>query len=144
MLFPKKAKHRKWQTGRKNPEKIGIATRGNRVSFGSFGLKAVTAARIKSNQIESARVAANRKIGKLGKMWVRIFPDRPFTAKAAEVGMGKGKGDPKGYCVEIKPGRILLEIDNVDETVAREALRKAGAKLPVKTKVVSRVEADNI
>ena len=144
MLFPKKAKFRKWQTGRKNPEKMGVATRGRKVSFGSFGLKAVTSARVKSNQIESARVAANRKIGKLGKMWVRIFPDRPFTAKAAEVGMGKGKGDPKGYCVEIKPGRILIEVDGVDEATAREALRKAGTKLPIKTKIVSRDDVDNL
>ncbi len=144
MLFPKKAKYRKWQTGRKNPEKRGIATRGNSVSFGSFGLKAVSASRVRSNQIEAARVAANRKIGKLGKMWVRIFPDRPFTTKAAEVPMGKGKGEPKGYCTEVKPGRILFEVDGVTEAVAREALRKAGTKLPVKTKVVSREEVENI
>ncbi|MBU4480189.1 50S ribosomal protein L16 [Patescibacteria group bacterium] len=144
MLFPKKAKFRKWQTGRKNPDKLGVATRGTKVSFGSFGLKAVTAARVRSNQIESARVAANRKVGKLGKMWVRIFPDRPFTAKAAEVGMGKGKGDPKGYCMEVQPGRILFEVDGVDEATAREALRKAGTKLPVKTKIVSREDVDNI
>ena len=121
-----------------------MATRGAKVSFGSYGLKALTAARVKSNQIESARIAANRKIGKLGKMWIRIFPDRPFTAKAAEVGMGKGKGDPKGYCVEIKPGRILLEVDGVDEATAREALRKAGTKFPLKTKVVSREDSENV
>jgi large subunit ribosomal protein L16 len=144
MLFPKKAKFRKWQTGRKHPKKRGVATRGAKVSFGSFGLKALTPARIRSNQIESARIAANRKVGKLGKMWIRIFPDRPFTAKAAEVGMGKGKGDPKGYCIEIKPGRILFEVDGVDEETAREALRKAGTKLPVKTKVVSRNDSINI
>ena len=144
MLFPKKAKFRKWQTGRKHPNKRGVATRGVKVSFGSYGLKALTPARITSNQIESARIAANRKVGKFGKIWIRIFPDRPFTAKAAEVGMGKGKGDPKGYCVEIKPGRILFEVDGVDEPVAREALRKAGTKLPIKTKVVSRNEADNV
>lgn len=144
MLFPKKAKFRKWQTARKNSLKRGVAKRGTKVSFGSYGLKAMTAARVRSNQIESARVAANRKIGKLGKMWIRIFPDRPFTAKAAEVGMGKGKGDPKGYCVEIKPGRILFEVDGVTEEVAREALRKAGTKLPIKVKVVSREDVENI
>lgn len=144
MLFPKKAKFRKWQTGRKNLEKRGVANRGSKVSFGSFGLKALTPARVRSNQIESARVAANRKVGKLGKMWIRIFPDRPFTIKAAQVPMGKGKGEPKGYCVEIKPGRILLEVDGVTEEVAREALRKAGTKLPVKTKVVSRNDSDNV
>lgn len=144
MLFPRKAKFRKWQSGRKNPEKRGMATRGTKVSFGSFGLKAITPARIKANQIESARVAANRKVGKLGKMWTRIFPDRPVTKKAAEVGMGKGKGDPYAYCVEVKPGRILFEVDGVDEATAREALRKAGAKLPIKTKVVSREDVENI
>lgn len=144
MLFPKKAKFRKWQTGRKHPDKRGVAVRGSWVSFGSYGLKALTPARIKSNQIESARIVANRKIGKLGKMWIRIFPDRPFTAKAAEVGMGKGKGNPEGYCVEIKPGRILFEVDGVDEATAREALRKAGTKLPVKTKVVSREGVENV
>jgi len=144
MLFPKKAKFRKWQTGRKNSKKRGVASRGVKVSFGSFGLKALTAARIRSNQIESARIAANRKVGKAGKMWIRIFPDRPFTAKAAEVGMGKGKGDPQGYCVEVKPGRILFEVDGVSEEIAREALRKAGTKLPVSTKVVSRNDADNV
>ena len=144
MLFPKKAKFRKWQTGRKNPKKRGVASRGTKVSFGSFGLKATTAARVRSNQIESARVAANRKIGKLGKMWIRVFPDRPFTAKAAEVGMGKGKGDPKGYCMEVQPGRILFEVDGVEEVIAREALRKAGTKLPLKTKVVSREDVENI
>ena len=144
LLFPKKAKNRKWQTARKHPDKRGVAVRGSKVSFGSFGLKAMTQARVRSNQIESARVAANRKVGKLGKMWTRIFPDRPYTAKAAEVGMGKGKGDPKGYCVEVKPGRILFEVDGVDEETAREALRKAGTKLPVKTKIVSREAVNNI
>lgn len=144
MLFPKKAKFRKWQTGRRNMSKAVSDNRGTKVSFGSFGLKAVTSARIRSNQIESARIAANRQIGKLGKMWIRIFPDRPFTAKAAEVGMGKGKGDPKGYCMEVLPGRILFEVDGVDEKTAREALRKAGTKLPVKTRVISREEVDNI
>lgn len=144
LLFPKKAKNRKWQTARKNVNKRGVATRGSKVSFGSYGLKALTQARVRSNQIESARIAANRKIGKLGKMWIRIFPDRPFTAKAAEVGMGKGKGDPKGYCVEVEPGRILFEVDGVSEEIAREALRKAGTKLPVKTKIVSREDVENI
>ena len=144
MLFPKKAKFRKWQTGRKNPSKMGVANRGTKVSFGSFGLKATTGARVRSNQIEAARVAANRKIGKLGKMWIRIFPDRPFTAKAAEVGMGKGKGDPKGYCADVQPGRIMFEVDGTDEATAREALRKAGTKLPVKSKVVSREDVENI
>ena len=138
MLFPKKVKHRKWQTRRKNPNKIGVATRGVTVAFGSYGLKALTPARINSNQIEAARRVMSRALGKTGKIWIRIFPDRPYTAKAAEVGMGKGKGDIKGYQCEILPGRVLFEIDGVEEKLAREALRKAGAKLPLKTKSVSR------
>lgn len=139
MLFPKKAKHRKWQTGRKNEEKLSRPeTRGVDVSFGSYGLKSMGQARVTSNQIESARKVVVRTIGKFGKMWIRIFPDRPYTAKAAEVGMGKGKGDPQGYVAEVRPGRILFEVDGVSEAVAREALRKAGMKMPVKTKIVAR------
>jgi len=139
MLFPKKAKHRKWQTGRENPSKVGVAVRGSSIAFGSFGLKALAGARIKSNQIEASRRAAKRYIGKAGKIWIRIFPDRPFTSKPAEVKMGKGKGAPQGYCAPVKPGRILFEVDGVDEKTAKEAMRKAGTKLPVKTKVVSRI-----
>jgi large subunit ribosomal protein L16 len=139
MLFPKKVKFRKWQTGRKSIEKRNRPeTRGTEVSFGSFGLKAETSARITSNQIEAARRAMVRKLTKIGKVWIRVFPDRPVTAKAAEVGMGKGKGDPKGYCFEVRPGRIIFEVDGVSEEVAREALRKAGTKLPIKTKVAVR------
>lgn len=138
MLFPKKVKHRKWQTHRKNPKKIGVATRGTTVNFGSFGLKAITHARVRSNQIEASRRVISRTVGKMGKVWIRIFPDRPFTSKPAEVGMGKGKGDLDGYAFEVLPGRILFEVDGVPSDVAREALRKAGAKLPVKTKVVAR------
>ncbi len=137
-LFPKKVKHRKWQTGRVHSEKKNIATRGVNVSFGSFGLKAETKGRIRSNQIEAARKTISRKMQKKGKIWIRIFPDRPFTAKPAEVGMGKGKGDPQGYEVEVKPGRVLFEVDGLSEDIARDALRKAGAKLPVKTKFVAR------
>ncbi len=140
MLFPKKAKFRKWQTGRKNAKKLARPdTRGVTVSFGSFGLKALTQARITSNQIEAARRCIVRTMGKAGKMWIRVFPDRPYTAKAAEVGMGKGKGDPQGYVFDVRPGRIMFEVDGVPETVAREALRKAGTKLAVNTKVVARV-----
>lgn len=138
MLFPKKVKFRKWQTARKNPKKIGVATRGTTLNFGSFGMKALTPKRIRSNQIEAARRVMSRSLGKTGKIWIRIFPDRPYTAKAAEVGMGKGKGDPKGYEIPVKPGRILFEIDGVSEADAREALRKGSAKLPVKTKIVTR------
>ncbi len=138
MLFPKKAKHRKWQTARQNPKKVGVASRGNTIAFGSFGLKALAGARLRSNQIEAARRAAKRYSGKTGHLWIRVFPDRPFTSKPAEVKMGKGKGAPEGYCIPVKPGNILFEIDGVPEKEAREALRKAGTKLPVKTKIVDR------
>ena len=139
MLFPKKVKHRKWQSQRSSPKKESRPeTKGITVAFGSFGLKAETDKRVTSNQIEAARRAMVRSGGKTAKFWIRIFPDRPFTQKGAEVPMGKGKGDPKGYCFEVRPGRILFEIDGVPEAAAREALRKAGTKLPVKTKIVAR------
>jgi len=142
MLVPKKVKFRKWQTGRINPKARTPETRGIKLAFGSFGLKATTQARVKSNQIESARKVISRTLGKSGKYWIRIFPDRPFTAKAAEVGMGKGKGDPQGYCFEVFPGRIIFEVDGVEESVAKESLRKAGSKMPMKTKVISRVNKE--
>lgn len=138
MLFPKKVKHRKWHKMRRNPDKIGVASRGTSISFGSYGIKTLSYGRITSNQIEAARRAAKRHAGKASKMWVRIFPDRPYTEKAPEVPMGSGKGDIKGYEVEILPGRMIFEIDGVEEEVAREAFRKASNKLPVKTKFVSR------
>ena len=138
MLFPKKVKFRKWQTGRKNPKKVGIASRGTTLSFGAFGLKAETPGRITSNQIEAARKTMSRSTKKTGRVWLRIFPDRPFTTKPAEVKMGKGKGDVAGYVVPVLPGRVLFEIDGVPEVEARDVLRKAGAKLPIKTRVVSR------
>jgi large subunit ribosomal protein L16 len=141
MLLPKKVKHRKWQTSRVNPKKIGVETRGIHLNFGSFGIKATSAFRITSNQIESARKVIARSSGKTGRIWIRIFPDRPWTQKAAEVGMGKGKGDPQGYCVEVRPGRIIFEVDGIDEATAREALRKAGSKLPIKTRIVTRQDA---
>lgn len=138
MLLPKKVKFRKWQTGRVNPNKARVETRGTALSFGSFGLKSETGGRIKSNQIEAARKTIARNMGKSGKLWIRIFPDRPFTAKGAEVGMGKGKGDPQGYEMEVKPGRMLFEVDGLPEGIAKESMRKAGAKLPIKTKIISR------
>ncbi|MBM3271881.1 50S ribosomal protein L16 [Candidatus Kaiserbacteria bacterium] len=139
MLAPKKTKHRKWQTGRKHPEKqLAPATRGITVAFGSFGLKATTTARITSNQIESARRALSRASGKGAKIWIRVFPDRPFTKKPAEVRMGSGKGDPQGFVADVRPGRVLFEVDGIAEAVAREALRKAGTKLPVKVRIVAR------
>ena len=139
MLAPKKAKHRKWQTSRKSPARLNLPdTRGISVAFGAFGLKAMTPARITSNQIEAARRALTRAAGKTAKVWVRIFPDRPITQKAAEVGMGSGKGDVSGYVAEVRPGRIIFEVDGATEAVAREALRKAGTKLPVKIRIVTR------
>jgi large subunit ribosomal protein L16 len=139
MLTPKKVKFRKWHTMRTNPKKRSPDTRGTKLSFGSYGLKSDSQARVKSAQIESARKVISRTLTKAGKYWIRVFPDRPYTAKAAEVGMGKGKGDPQGYCFDVFPGRIIFEVDGVEESVAREALRKAGSKLPIKIRIVSRV-----
>ena len=140
MLAPKKAKYRKWQGGRRGARRQSAPeTRGITVAFGSFGLKALTQARITSNQIEAARRALTRAGGKGAKVWTRIFPDRPFTQKAAEVGMGSGKGDVAGYVAEVRPGRVLFEVDGVSEEMSREALRKAGTKLPLTAKVVKRV-----
>lgn len=141
MLFPKKVKHRKWQVMRQSEAKRNTPdTRGVTVAFGSYGLRATTQARVRSNQIEAARRVISRTLGKTGKIWIRIFPDRPATKKAAEVPMGKGKGDPDYFMFEVHPGRILFEIDGVPEDIAREALRKATAKLPVKGKFVRRDE----
>lgn len=142
MLFPKKVAHRKWQTGRKSPEKLARpATRGITVAFGDFGLKATSPSRVRSNQIEAARRVISRTIGKTGKIWIRIFPDQPITQKAAEVPMGKGKGDPDHFVFEVAPGRVLFEVAGVPEDIARKALRKAVAKLPLKAKVVTRAES---
>lgn len=139
MLFPKKVKHRKWQTSRKSPARLARPdTRGTTVAFGSFALKAVSSARMTSNQIEAARKVLTRATAKTGKLWIRIFPDRPVTQKPAEVGMGTGKGDPKFYVFEVRPGRVLFEMDGVAETIARAHLRQAGMKLPVKTAIVAR------
>ena len=141
MLFPKKVKFRKWQNGRKNAARLEKPeTRGITLAFGSFGLKAETPARVKSNQIEASRKVISRTITKVGKMWIRIFPDRPYTQKGAQVPMGKGKGELQGYVFEVRPGRMLFEVDGVDEATAVKALRKAGAKLPVKTRIVRRTE----
>lgn len=123
---------------RKDMSSLSPDTRGITLSFGSYGLKAETSARMTSNQIEAARKAMSRALGKTGRIWIRIFPDRPFTRKAAEVPMGKGKGDLEGYCFEVRPGRVIFEVDGVTEAIARESLRKAGTKLPVKTRVIKR------
>lgn len=138
MLLPKKVKFRKSHRFRENANKEKISTRGNSVVFGSFGLKAEASHRIKSNQIEAARKTITRFVQKSGKIWIRIFPDMPVTSKPPEVGMGKGKGDLVGYVAQVRPGTIIFEVDGLDEVKAREALRKAGSKLPVKTKIVSR------
>ena len=141
MLFPKKVKHRKWQIGRKSEKKLHKPdTRGITVAFGSYGLKAITPSRVKSNQIEAARRVISRTLGKTGKIWIRIFPDKPITKKPAEVAMGKGKGDPDHFVFEVAPGRVLFEVDGVPEEVAREAMRKAAAKLPLRGRFVTREE----
>ncbi|MCB9811239.1 MAG: 50S ribosomal protein L16 [Candidatus Nomurabacteria bacterium] len=141
MLFPKKVKHRKWQVGRKSPEKLSRPdTRGITVAFGTYGLRATSPSRVKSNQIEAARRVISRTLGKTGRIWIRIFPDQPITKKAAEVPMGKGKGDPEYFVFEVHPGRILFEVEGVPEDLAREAFRKAVAKLPLQGKLVRREE----
>ncbi len=136
MLAPRKVKHRKQQKGRMK----GLATRGNEVSFGHFGLKAVEPGWISSRQIEAVRVAITRKVRKHGKMWIRIFPDKPITKKPAETRMGKGKGVPEYWVAVIKPGRVLFEVEVADYEQAKEAFSTAVHKLPIKTKVVSRRE----
>ncbi len=138
MMFPKKVKFRKWHTMRRNPKSPKVATRGITIAFGSHGLRATTEARVRSNQIESARKVIARNLGKTGKLWVRIFPDKPFTQKPAEVKLGKGKGDPVGYEVQVWPGRVLFEVDGVTDAIAVDALTRAAKKLPLKAKVVSR------
>ena len=136
MLMPKRTKFRKVQKGRRR----GLAYRGSSVSFGEFGLKAVDPAWLTSRQIEAARVAINRRIKRGGKMWIRIFPDKPITQKPAETRMGKGKGNPEYWVAVVKPGRILFELEGIPEPLAREAMRLGAAKLPVKTKFVARSE----
>ncbi len=123
---------------RRNPKSPKVATRGITVAFGSHGLKATTEARVRSNQLESARKVIVRSLGKNGRMWLRVFPDKPFTQKPPEVKLGKGKGDPVGYEVQIWPGRVLFEVDGVDEKLATDILIKASKKLPLKAKVVAR------
>lgn len=130
MLQPKRTKYRKQMKGRYN----GLSYRGNKISFGSFGLKAVTAGRLTSRQIESARIAMTRYMKREGKVWIRVFPDKPITSKPLEVRMGKGKGALDHYVCPIKPGKIMFELDGVPMEVAQEALRLAAQKLPVLTK----------
>ncbi len=134
MLSPRKVKFRKWQKGRLR----GKALRGARIAFGEIGLKAVEHGKLTSQQIESARIAMMRHIKRGGKVWIRIFPDHPVTAKPLEVRQGKGKGSPVGWCAPVKPGRVLYEIKGVSLELAKEALKRAAHKLPVKTVIVVR------
>ena len=134
MLLPKRVKFRKQQKGRMK----GNAERGSSISFGSFALKAVDGSWITNRQIEAARIALTRHMKREGKVWIRIFPDKPFTSKPAEVRMGKGKGAPEGWVAVVKPGRIMFELDGVPTAVAKEALRLAAQKMPIKTKFVIR------
>ena len=134
MLQPKRTKYRKQQKGRNK----GLAQKGSRVTFGSFGLKAVTRGRLTNRQIEAARIAMTRHMKREGTVWIRIFPDKPITSKPQEVRMGKGKGALDHYVAQIKPGRILFEMDGVDKEVAREGFRLAAQKLPIMTKFVIR------
>lgn len=136
MLFPKKVKYRKWQ--RVRMKEGTVETRGIDLAFGSFGLKALEASWITSNQIEASRKVISRSVQKTGKMWIRIFPDRSMTRKPPEVKMGKGKGDPVGFMFPVKPGRVLFEVDGLKREAAEITLKKAGAKLPIKTKVIER------
>ena len=134
MLSPKRAKYRKQQKGRNR----GLATRGNLVSFGDFGLKATTRGHITAREIEAGRRAINRYVKRGGKLWIRIFPDKPVSKKPLEVRMGKGKGNPEYWVFVVKPGHMLYEIEGVSETMAREAFRRAGAKISVRTTFAKR------
>ncbi len=137
MLVPKRVKHRKVMRGRMK----GMAYRGSQLTLGDFGLQAVEPGWITNVQIEAARVALTRHIKRGGKIWIKIFPDKPVTAKPAETRMGSGKGSPEYWVAVVKPGRIMFEVTGVDEELAREALRLAGHKLPIKTKFIKREEA---
>lgn len=134
MLAPKRLKYRKQQKGRMR----GAAFRGSKVSFGEYGLKAIECGKVSSRQIEAARIAITRHVKRGGQVWIRFFPDKPFTKKPAETRMGKGKGAPEGWVAVVRPGRVLYEIKGVPEATAREALLLASRKLPIPTRFVSR------
>jgi len=138
MLMPKKVKHRRVKKGRMR----GKATRGENLDFGDYGLKALDAGWITDRQIEAARIAMTRHVKRGGKIWIRMFPDKPITKKPAETRMGSGKGAPDHWVAVVKPGRVLYEIQGVDEALAREALKLAAQKLPIKTKFVSRADLE--
>ena len=136
MLVPKRVKHRKQQRGRMR----GTALRGGRIAFGEYGLQALEPAWITNRQIEAARVAINRHVKRGGKMWIRIFPDKPVTKKPAETRMGKGKGSPEAWVAVVRPGRILFELEGINRELAAEAMRLGAAKLPIKTRFLVREE----
>jgi large subunit ribosomal protein L16 len=136
MLSPKRVKFRKKHKGRMR----GTAGRGNRVSFGEYGLQAAEPAWISNRQIEAARIAMTRHIKRGGKVWIRIFPDKPITSKPAETRMGKGKGNPEGWVAVVKPGRMMFEMEGVPRNIAERAMKLAAAKLPIKTRFVAREE----
>jgi large subunit ribosomal protein L16 len=137
MLVPKRVKFRKQQRGRRS----GLAIRGSQFAFGQYGLKALEAAWLTNRQIEAARRAMTRYVKRGGKVWIRIFPDKPITRKPAETRMGKGKGAPEGWVAVVKPGRILYEMEGISEIEAKEAMRLAAMKLPIATRFVSRTQA---
>jgi large subunit ribosomal protein L16 len=140
VLLPKKTKFRKVHRGRRD----GLSTGGTSVHFGEYGIKALEDGWITNRQIEAARIAMTRKIRRGGKVWINIFPDKPYTKKPAETRMGKGKGSPEGWVAVVKPGRVMFELAGVPEPLAKEALRLAGQKLPVKTKFVKRDEGGDL
>ncbi len=136
MLSPKRTKYRKAHKGRVH----GLAKGGTELNFGSYGLKATTPGRVTARQIEAARRAITRRMKRAGRVWIRIFPDVPVSTKPTEVRMGKGKGSPEYWMARVKPGRIMFEVDGVDENIAREAFDRGAAKLPVQTRIISRPE----
>jgi large subunit ribosomal protein L16 len=138
MLIPRRVKHRKQH----HPGRSGHATGGTTVTFGEFGIQAITPAYVTNRQIEAARIAMTRHIKRGGKVWINIYPDRPLTKKPAETRMGSGKGSPEWWIANVKPGRVLFELAGVDETVAREALTRAIHKLPLKARIIKREEGD--
>ncbi len=140
MLMPKRVKHRKVQRGRMK----GVATRGNKITNGTFGLVATEPGWIKSNQIEAARIAMTRYIKRGGKVWIKIFPDKPITKHPAEARMGSGKGSVEYWVAVVKPGRVLFEMNGVEEAVAKEAMRLASHKLPIKTKFMTREQNEEV
>ncbi len=140
MLMPRRTKFRKQQRGSRK----GVASAGTRVDFGDYGLQALEAAWLTANQIEAARVAITRHVRRGGQVWIRVFPDKPFTKKPAETRMGTGKGNPEGWVAVVRPGRMLFEMGGVDESLAKEAMRLAAHKLPISTRFVTRKEQGDI